>query len=107
SFGLQNYSARLANTFKGVSFSSLLQWSDTDGAALAVPVDRQTARDQELRPLGIAPVSLAPGETTDNRRLFQSTYVVGYGDLTLQWHSLREETGAFVGFADTLGSGNR
>jgi outer membrane receptor protein involved in Fe transport len=105
--GLQNYSLRLANTFKGLTFSSLLQWSDTDGAAQPVPVDRQTVLDRALLPLGIAPVSLAPGETSEHRRLFQSTYVVGYGDFSLQWHSLREETGGSVGFADTLGSGNR
>lgn len=106
SFTSQNYALRLGNTFKGLSFSGLIEFADTKGARLGVPSDRQTALDLRLAPLGIAPASLAPGVTHEGRQLFQSTYVLTYGDFSLQWHSLREQSDGALGFADTLGEGN-
>lgn len=106
SFETQNYALRLGNTFKGLSFSGLIEFADTKGARLGVASDRQTALDRELAPFGIAPASLAPGVTHEGRQLFQSTYVLGYGDFNLQWHSVREQSDAALGFADTLGEGN-
>ena len=105
SFGSQRYGLRLAQTFKGLSFSGLVLWSDSDGPSLDVPADRQTARDLAAPP-GSAPVSLAPSSVQDGREVFQATYQLGFRDLWLQWHSKREETQGFVGFADTLGRDN-
>lgn len=105
SFASQRYGLRLAQTFKGLSFSGLVQWSDTDGAELGVPADRQTARDGQAPP-GVPAVSLAPSTVQDGRRVFQATYLLGFRDFSLQWHSKREETAGFVGYADTLGSDN-
>lgn len=105
SFASQRYALRLAQTFKGLTFSGLMQWSDTNGQALDVAADRQTARDAEAPP-GVPPVSLAPASVQDGRRVFQATYLLGFRDLFLQWHSKREETDGFVGFADTLGADN-
>ncbi len=104
-FASQRYALRLAQTYKGLSFSGLVQWSDTDGAELGVPADRQTARDAQAPP-GVEAVSLAPATIQDGRRAFQATYLLGFRDLSLQWHSKREETTGFVGYADTLGSDN-
>lgn len=105
SFGSQRYGLRLAQTFKGLSFSGLVLWNDGDGQVLEVPSDRQTARDLAAAP-GTAPVSLAPSSLRDGREVFQATYQLGFRDLWLQWHSKREETQGFVGFADTLGRDN-
>lgn len=106
SFATQDYALRLASSWKGVSFSGLVEWADTHGPELLVPADRQTAYDAQLVAQGRAPISLAPAPSHDDRRTFQADYVVEYGNFSLQWHSLHEQTGAFVGFADTLGLGN-
>jgi outer membrane receptor protein involved in Fe transport len=112
SFGTRRVVLRLGNTLKGVGVAGSLNFLDTDGARLLVPEDAQTLRDSGGLPpaapggLGLRPVSLAPGRTTDRLQALQSSYRITYQSLALNLRLKNENAGGYVGLADALGTQN-
>ena len=101
------YNFRYGTTVHEVSLAGFLQYSYTGGAHLGIPVDLQTATDAALAPLGIAPASLAPGETVDDRKAADANLALAYRDFGLNIRMKKEDAGGFVGVLDVLGGQNR
>ena len=101
------YNFRYGTTFHEVSLAGFLQYAYTGGAHLGIPVDLQTQTDLALAPLGIAPASLAPGETVDDRKAADANLALAYRDFGMNIRMKREDAGGFVGALDVLGSQNR
>jgi iron complex outermembrane receptor protein len=84
-----------------------LQFHYTGGTGLSVERDAQTLTDQELRSLGIAPVSRAPGEVDDNRKSVDANLAAAYKDLLFNLRLKQETAGGYVGMLDALGDQNQ
>jgi outer membrane cobalamin receptor len=101
------YNYRYGTTFHEVSLAGFMQYSYTGGPELDVPVDAQTSRDAALLPLGIRPVSLAPGQTDDDRKSLDANLSMAYRKFVFHARLKKENSGAYVGLLDTLGRQNR
>jgi outer membrane cobalamin receptor len=101
------YNYRYGTTFHDVSLAGFMQYGYTGGARLDIPADAETARDQQLAPLGIPASSLAPGQTVDDRKSLDANLMMAYHHLTLTARLKRENAGGFVGLLDVLGTQNR
>ncbi len=101
------YNFRYGTTFHDVSLAGFMQYSYTGGPELDVPVDAQTVRDRELAPLGVRSVSLAPGQTDDDRKSLDANLTMAYHRLTFSARLRKENAGGYVGLLDALGRQNR
>ncbi len=107
SFGTFLYNFRYGTTFHDVSLAGFMQFTRTSGPALDIPEDVQTGIDRALAPLGIRPVSRAPGETVDDGRAVDANIAVAWRDFTLNARLKEENVGGYVGLLDVLGTQNR
>lgn len=107
SFGTQEYSVVSGRTLGKLGLSGSIQFRNTDGPRLFVPVDGQTLLDKFLAPLGVRPVSLAPGYTHDGRRSFDSSFNAVYRGLRINARFRHEDTDGYIGRIDNLGKGNQ
>jgi len=105
SFGTQDYVIRSGARFKGLQVSGFVRFLDSSGAHLDVAQDAQTVADLAAGP-GHAPISLAPGRTTDDYQTLETAYRFDLGDFSLGLRSRSDSSGAFVGYADALGRRN-
>ena len=90
------YNYRYGTTFHEVSVAGFLQYPYTGGPELDVPVDGQTIRDRALAPLGVAPASLAPGQTDDDRKALDANLALAYRQLQLRGASEEGERGRLL-----------
>jgi iron complex outermembrane receptor protein len=95
SFTTHRVGMRLGNQVAGVTISGFLHFTDSDGARLAIPADAQPST-----------ISVAPGRTTDDYRSLETSYRLGFKDLSLNLRLKNENAGGFVGFGDSLGTQN-
>ena len=107
SFNSFLYNFRYGTTVREVSLAGFLQYSYTGGPRLGVDTDLQTATDVALAPQGIAPASLAPGETVDDRKAADANLALAYRDFGMDIRLKKEDAGGFVGVLDVLGEHNR
>jgi iron complex outermembrane receptor protein len=105
SFGSQRHYVRVGNVVgEDFRISGFVYISDTDGAELAVPRDRQSRIDDELSGhAGIQPVSLAPGFADTERREVETNYRIQFREYELNFRFHRELGGNYFGFNETLG----
>jgi outer membrane receptor protein involved in Fe transport len=107
SFNSFLYNFRYGTTVKEVSLAGFLQYSYTGGAHLDVASDLQTATDRALAAQGIAPASLTPGETVDDRKTADANLALAYRDFGMDIRLKKEDAGGFIGLLDVLGEHNR
>ena len=101
------YNFRYGTTVKEVSLAGFLQYSYTGGPRLDIPADLQTATDRVLGAQGIAPASLTPGETVDDRKAADANLALAYRDFGMDIRLKKEDAGGFIGILDVLGEHNR
>ena len=89
-----------------VEFSGMVRYRDTDGFDGDIESDYQTSIDNQLSPFGVAPASLAPGETEDWARQFDTSLKISYKDVYFQgWYS-NKDRGPFIGTQYALAEGS-
>jgi iron complex outermembrane receptor protein len=102
SFGTKEVSLRVGGPIGGVDLAGFVRFEDDNGARLAVPADAQTTIDQQNP--AREPLSLAPGETTDDERILEGLYRIAYKGLTVDWLLKNERSEGLVGVSDSLSS---
>jgi len=104
SFAARQIALSLGSPLGGLQIAGFVHFDDLDGARSLVPEDAQTRLDRANPAL--APLSLAPDLTTDDRRTLESYYRVTYGGFSLDWRLMQETSKGFVGPTDALGVHN-
>jgi outer membrane receptor for ferrienterochelin and colicins len=102
SFATQQYFLRTGVLLKGVEVAGFVRFNDTHGAELPVPRDVQSGIDAS-EPPGIAPVSNAPGQTSDGLRAIEAQYRITYKDASLGFRLKNENSGGYIGLGGSLG----
>jgi iron complex outermembrane receptor protein len=106
SFGTQHYALRLGSEGRALKLAGFLEFEDGNGARRIVGSDAQTGIDAALADRGIAPVSLAPGRSTDDRRLLETHYTATYLDWDFGIRVSNQRAAGLVGVAESLGDAN-
>jgi iron complex outermembrane receptor protein len=106
SFGTQQYSLRLGSEGRYFKVAGYLELYDTNGARRIAGADAQTGIDKALAGRGIGPASLAPGPSTDGRRLLETNYTATYRDWDFGVRVSNQRSPGFVGIAESLGTVN-
>ncbi len=102
SHGTVQTNAQWADWFGELGVSAFVQYNDRSGPNLPVPADGQTLFDELVAPLGIAPVSLAPGTTFGARDGVTANLQAKFRSLTLNSRYKEEDSESYIGIVDTL-----
>ena len=106
SFATQSYAVKLGSEGRALKIAGYIQFEDTNGAARIVGEDAQTGIDRSLASQGIEPASLAPGPSTDDRRILETNYGASYKDYDFNLRVSNQRSPGFIGIAESLGSVN-
>jgi outer membrane receptor protein involved in Fe transport len=106
SFATQEYAVKLGSEGRSLKIAGYIQFEDTNGAVRIVGQDAQTGIDRALASQGIPAASLAPGRSTDDRRLLETNYNATYKDYDFNLRVSNQRSPGFIGIAESLGSVN-
>ncbi len=97
SFDTKEGNVVFGKTFGKVDISGMINYRKTDGFDGIVESDFQTEIDTMLSPLGIPPVSRAPGQVDDWRREYDLNLKVDYENFYFQGWYRNKNQGPFIG----------
>jgi outer membrane receptor for ferrienterochelin and colicins len=102
----QDYSVRLGSEGQNLKLAGFIDFLHSNGTKRVVGADSQSLIDAQLAPMGVAPASLAPGNETNNLKVFETNYTATFKDYDFHLRVGNQRSPGAVGVADALGNAN-
>jgi outer membrane receptor protein involved in Fe transport len=106
SFATQQYAVKLGSEGRSLKIAGYIEFENSHGARRVVGEDAQTDIDRTLAAQSVPAASLAPGPSTDDRRLLETNYTATYKNYDFNLRVSNQRTPGFVGLAESLGTVN-
>lgn len=106
SFATQQYAVKLGSEGRSLKVAGYIEFENSHGAHRAIGEDAQTDIDRTLAPQGVPAASLAPGPSTDDRRLLETNYTATYKNYDFNLRVSNQRSPGFVGLGESLGTVN-